>query len=256
MMMKKIYLLGLLLSCALVTIGQRTSYLSINGETMPVDNLILQDSVTTGGITYTASVSMNLNEDPATPHLLNALQKGNVNISIIYVRVNGTFERQYRNAFVVQLELSKLDAFSRNGAKMELKIRSAQMTESANTNFVYKNKPARVLMASNFMVTFENLPSSAVTSVTGLELKNNSLISLEIAGRDLNAWKEWFNATGKKRSGSISLLSANMKDKIMQFNLSNTELIAITQNINSNDNTLERLKAVLKVAAISMENPK
>ena len=255
-MMKRIYLLGWLLIFAFISIGQRTSYLSINGQTMPVDNLILQDSLTTGGIAYTASVSMNLNEDPATPYILNALQKGNVNISIFYVSVNGNFERQYRNAFVVQLELAKLDAFSRNGAKLELKFRSAQMTETTTTNFVYKNKPTRVLMASNFVLALENLPSNAATSVTGLELKNNSMISLEIGGRDLNAWKEWFNATGKKRSGSIALMSANMKDKIMQFNLSNAELIAITQNINSNDNTVERLKAVLKVATISMENPK
>jgi hypothetical protein len=257
MMKKKIFLLLLLFNLSIASIAQRAVYITIDGNTVPVDNLLMSDSVAAGRAYYSASFILSVTDDPSFYYIQQALQKGNANVSVFYTRSAGTTtERQYRSVALVQIKLPKLDAANRAVCKMEVKIRSGQLSEKTTAAIVYKGSKAKAILSSSYSVSMDNLPTTRVASITGLELKNNALISFEISARDIDAWSQWLNSPGKKLNGSIFLLAPDFIDKIKQIKLDNAELVSVTRNIIANDDRIERFIAVVKVADISMEDVK
>ena len=254
---KKTFLLALLFCLGNIVVAQTAAYISIDGNTVPINNLLMTDSVVGGRPLYTASFVMPVNIDPAILYIQNTLHKGANNVSIIYSRAIGaTIERQYRAVTVLQMLVPKLDATSRNSVKMEVKIRSTQVGEAANEKFLYKNDfRSTAVLISNFSASIGNLPTNYIASINGLELKSNCLLTFEISVRDIEAWKQWFNSPGKKMNGSVVLLSPNMRHSLKQFSLTSVEPVSMTHNIVTNGNNLERFLVVLKVASISLNNP-
>ena len=257
MIKKTIFILGFLFCVGIATIAQKAAFVSIDGNIMPIDNLLMQDSVVGGKINYISSFTMPVNTDAAGQFILNALQKGSVNVSIFYTRsVGTTTERQYNAVNTVQLQFMPLDAASKNPLKIEVKFRSLQVSEKADVKLVYKNSGARLLLNSFFSVSLDNLPTTRISGISGLELKNNVLVSFEISVTDIEAWSKHFNTQGKKINGTIALLAPNLRDKLKQIKLSGIELVSLTQSINLIADKVERFTVVAKVAAVLIEDAK
>ena len=250
-MKKKLWLLLILCCQGMISIAQRATYIGINGNILPIEHLIIQDSLSAGRIEHTAAFSLPLQDHASLQYILTALQRSSATVSIFYTGANSvTTERQYRSPATVQFQLSRLDATGRSNLKAEIRIRSSAVEEKINTTFIYKNPGNRPILASNFALVIEKMPTTYVQSITGLELKNNGLLSFEVSVREIESWKQWF-ANAKKLNGSIFLLAPNMRDKLKEIKLVDLELICITQSILTNDDRTERFKAVVKVGAVS-----
>lgn len=250
----KILLLVISLFFNILSFAQRQTYISINGNSSTIENLLMQDSLAAGRTYYTATFTFSLNNDPALLNILNALKKGGATVSFLYTRSStGITERQYLAATVLLADFSKLNAVaSRETLKMEVSIRTSQVIEKVNTGFKYKPTQAKVILAPNFLIKFDNLPTNRVVTVTDLQLKNNSLLRLEIAAADLDSWAKWMRSPGKRINGSIALLAPNMTDQLMLVKLSNIEIVGLTQNIIVADERLERFTVLLRVGDIAI----
>lgn len=247
------FLPAVLFCLSLTSIAQRAVYITIDGNTIPVDHLLMNDSVAGGKVYYSASFVLPVTDDPAFQFIYQALQKGNVNVSVFYTRSAGTTtERQYRSIALQQMQLSKLEAAGRTACKLEVKMRSGQVVEKANATVAYKGNKGRQVLVSNYTVSLDNLPAGLIAGIGNVEFKNNALLSFEVSARNINEWNQWFSSPGKKINGSIFLLAPNMRDKLIQIRLTNAELVSVTQNITVNDERLERFVAVVKVANVSM----
>ncbi|RYY66414.1 MAG: hypothetical protein EOO13_15815 [Chitinophagaceae bacterium] len=251
-MLKKIILLGWLFCMTHSAFAQRSAFISIDGFVVPVDQLVMHDSIIAGRVSYSAAFVISASGDPAFQSLLTALQRGNATVSVFWTRTGNVFtERQYKSVNVLQLQFSKFDAASRSLLKAEVKLRSPQVSETANAKLEYKNPRNPAFMSSNFSVTLDGLPTDRLVTVSGLELKNNSLCSFEISARDIDAWYNWLNSPLKKLNGGIVLLAPNLRDRLATFKLANVELVSLTQNITTNDSNLERFTVVVRLGTIS-----
>ena len=243
--------------------GQKAAYITVEGSSVAIDNLVMQDSIAGNRQLYSASFTINISDATEVQKVLNALQVNYfktvpTNISIIHSRgaVNpALFDRLYRSANVLLMSLDKLEGGSRNVLKLAVKIRAGQLTETTGVT-VKQPTLARAVQASNYLIEIPNLPTQRIATVSGLELKNNPIITLEISVADIAAWQQWLSSPGKKTNGAIFLMAPNMRDKIRVLHLVNAELVSITQNIVMNDDRIQRFTVLLKPAMLVLDEVK
>ena len=261
--LQKYFLLAAILFCShSLLMAQRTAAVAIDGSTVNIDNLVMQDSAAGNRLFYSASFTFNITDGVDLQKILNSLQVAHiknttVGLSIIYsggINPSAT-ERKYSAATVMQMTASKLEAAGRSAFKMEVKIRSAQLTEIANVNI--KSSPAaRTLLAYNFRIEIPGIATDRIAVVSGLELRTNPLISFEISMADIASWQQWIGSPGKKINGSIFMLAPNMRDRIKVFQLVSMELVSITQTINPNEERAQRFTALVRPAMLVLDEVK
>lgn len=248
----KLFIFASLFFC-INSFAQRQAFITIDGQSKRIENLAMQDSAANGRTFYTASFTINLSNDASLLYIMSALQQNTGALSFAYSKGGSFSERQYQGYNLLQADFSSLNAASRQEAlKLAVVVRSMQVTDKSNVKFSDKNTAARTVASSNFSASFDNLPSNRIVYISGLQAKNNHTLRLEISAADLEGWAKWTNSPAKRINGSIALLAPNLSETIMQIKLSSVEIISLTQNINLNDERLERFTVILRVGGISI----
>ena len=250
---KKLLLLLFLFVYTLTGFAQRAAYLQADGQNVAVNNLLMHDSLGGGKIHYSVSFAIPVNNDPAFVAVLNSLQKMTGNFSVFFTRNGAVFtERQYRGATVTQVQLSKLDASAKTPARLEVKFSTTQVTEQANASFNQPLKKFTPAISNSFSIALGNLPASRIAVMGPIDFKPNALVSLEIAGVDMDAWRKQFSSVGKKLNGNLLMLAPNLADKLQQFTLNNVELVSITQSVDANSERIERFMVQVRIESVSL----
>ncbi|MBC7937367.1 MAG: hypothetical protein H7Y86_18640 [Rhizobacter sp.] len=71
---KYLLLAAMLVSCGSAAVDQRSAFIAIVGNTVGIDNLLLQDSLAGSKYIYTASFDMSISDGVSLQQILNSLQ--------------------------------------------------------------------------------------------------------------------------------------------------------------------------------------
>jgi hypothetical protein len=180
-----------------------------------------------------------------------ALRSGALLITDSSLRVRERLE--FLDAAIVEVRLPAVDAASREAAFMTVRIRPARTTYRAGTsNAISSPRSNRTATTSEFAVELRPRRTERVAQASGLTLRRSvtssdpqgggapdvrgalevSDLRLAIATSDRDDWVRWYeeflvrgqNGENHELSGSLTLLTRNLRDEILRIELAGVGL--------------------------------
>lgn len=175
--------------------------------------------------------------------------------------------KEYQGALPAEFSMSNPDATTRDIGKIYLSFTAETVKEGARTGKCPLDDVAKRKnwVTSNFRLDIPGLETTQVRSVSGLTIKfknsegsqpgdprrpsrgisaiqfNNLTISLAGPSARAKAWEDWFNtflvqgrsSDQEEKSGTLVLLSQDLKNELLRINLSNLGLFKFENNFNN-----------------------
>ena len=251
------FLLSFAILFANRSFAQNSRSLSIDQFNVPVDNLMLLDSVAGGRMIYTAvmDIAMRDNESGSVIKTFYAglLNNKQLNLSIKTTDASGKVfeERVYVNAIVQEILLPVMDAADKNMMKIQVKIRANSLSlKNDGLSSVKMASPGRAaVMTANYRLTLGGLPAKRIAKIGSIRIVNNQLstFSLEVSETDAGPWQNWLlSQASKKEQGMIEWLAPNMQDVIFRIDLYEVDIISAGGNYVNNSQAIQRVNFGLR----------
>lgn len=243
-------------------------YVSINKNTVLVDNLTILDSVgAENKMLHTAAFDITISNGKNVQQLLQQLSAGmqaNKEMDICFSKYNTlqgkiTEERFYYSSTLQQIMVPAFNAAVKAAVKLRVFIRGIKTDVVVNPKsevIIPKADKVSNAMVSNFKLTLGALPTNRVRMLQGMTVMVAApapvATAAELSPIDNAAWSQAFN-NGAGQSipeGRIELMSPNLKDVIATIYLYNIRLNAFRSN--SGGNTISTVTYGLAVGKISL----
>lgn len=244
------------------TIGQ-SRFLTIESNSVAVDNVWIHDSIANGKAIFTATVDIALREGPETRSVLTKLQAmmtdgkpAAVLLTAVNLNMDVTEERNYNGITVVEMSFSDLNGGDKSTAHMRVKFRSNNMSvnyASKKMNIALsKGLPA---LAANFRIVIPSKDTRRVAAVNNIVIGNSGkqFFTLDIAATETKSWHDaLLKEAGKTEQVTIEWLAPNLKDVLFTATAGDAEIVSFSTQSSSNDNmrALGKITIGLKARSI------
>ncbi|MDZ4794220.1 MAG: hypothetical protein SGI83_08075 [Bacteroidota bacterium] len=244
-----------------------TDFVTINNTTVPTHDLYMVDSIDAGNqIKHAASFEIKVNSSENVKKILADFQSymaKNQSFLLVFSKANLQFsvfeQRTYTAAKVKELTLSALSASAKEGVTITIKIQAEQVAiayDKANKINSPISSKTGVVLASNYRFELNGQSMNRVIEISSLQIGNTTgethRFSIEITGAEAQTWYDWFNNTkneDKKKSVRITLLGPDQRTELFTVELTNAEVIYLSVQSNSSQETISRTKIGLRASA-------
>ncbi|HEX2628959.1 MAG TPA: hypothetical protein VHM26_08110 [Chitinophagaceae bacterium] len=238
-------------------------FLTIESNTVAVDNVWIHDSIANGRPVFTATMDITLREGPETKTVLTRLQSTltdgkPVAAQLIAANLNMdvTEERNYNGISVLEMIFSDLNGGDKSVARIRVKFRSSNMS----VNYTSKKlsvglSKSATAVASNFRISIPSKDTRRVAAINNIVIGNNSkqFFTLDLAATDAKPWHDaLLKESGKTEQAVIEWLSSNLKDVLFTVTISDAEIVSYSSQSSSNDNLRAFGKVTIGIKARSI----
>ena len=259
--MRRLFFISLLF-ISTRTIGQ-SRFLTVESNTVAVDNVWILDSIANGKPQFTAAMDITLRDGPETRSVLTRLQSmmtegkpAAVQLTAVNLTMDVTEERTYNGITVVEMSFSDLNGGDKSTARMRVKFRSNNMVvnyASKKMNVAFpKGVPA---LAANFRIVIPSKDTRRVAAINNIAIGSNGkqFFTLDMAATETKSWHDaLLKEAGKTEQVTIEWLAPNFKDVLFTAIVSDAEIVSFSTQSSSNDNTRAMGKITVGMKARSI----
>ena len=234
-------------------------WLIVENFEFPLAVCATTDSVINGRVNFAASLEFNLTSEIGIMmvFLQQFVGKAFPKMTIRTMDFDGQPKEDmvYTSVLITDLSISELDAGSRDLAKVQVRFNSntATLLKASAGQKQTSFTPGKAVLASNFRVTIGNLPTSRVSLVGDLTIQSNEVFKVQISAAEEEEWRTLFyKGQTQGMSGKIELMSPNLRDVILVFNLTGLELLSMTKQTISNSALVSRFTVLFRAKNITL----